>query len=96
MKVYLEGLMICERVDDDKALSVLDVEIAHACKLFRPSRVQDLQHARTTVHLDFLQKQKKGQKSSFYAFTHARLFSRVSLTFLVELFAIFSKNLHLV
>jgi hypothetical protein len=56
---YLEGLVVGEGVDDDKALAVLDVEVAHAGELLGAGRVQDLQHAGTAVHLDLLQKKGK-------------------------------------
>lgn len=48
----LEGLMARDGVDHDEALSILDVEIAHRCKLFRARRVQYLEDARTAVHFD--------------------------------------------
>ena len=50
----LEGLVVCETVDHDEALTILDVEIPHAGKLLCARGVEDLQHARTTVHLYFL------------------------------------------
>lgn len=50
----LEGLVVGEAVDDDEALPVLDVEVAHAGKLLRAGGVEDLQHARRVIHFDLL------------------------------------------
>lgn len=50
----LERLVVCYRINNDKALAVPDVEIPHRSKLLGPCSVEDLQHRRGTVHLDLL------------------------------------------
>ncbi|EZA47166.1 hypothetical protein X777_16631 [Ooceraea biroi] len=50
----LEGLVIRQAVDDDEALAVLDVEVAHRRELLGAGGVEDLEHARRIVHLDLL------------------------------------------
>lgn len=51
---YLERLLVDQTVDQDEALSVLDVQVSHGGELLRPRRVQDLQHGGRRVHLDLL------------------------------------------
>lgn len=50
----LERLVVGQTVHDHEALPVFDVEVAHTGELLGAGRVQDLEHARRTVHLDFL------------------------------------------
>ena len=51
----LEGLVVGEAVDDDEALPVLDVEVAHGGELLRSGSVENLQNARRRVYFDLLQ-----------------------------------------
>lgn len=50
----LEGLVIRQAVDDDEALAVLDIQVAHRRELLGAGGVEDLEHARRVVHLDLL------------------------------------------
>ena len=51
----LKCLVVCQAVDHNKSLTILDVQIPHACKLLCSCRVQNFQNTRTIVHLNFLQ-----------------------------------------
>ena len=50
--------MICEWVDDDKPLAVLDIKVPHTGELLGPSSIKDLQDTGTVIHLDLLQDKK--------------------------------------
>ena len=52
--LYLEGLVISETIDDDEALAVLDVEVAHAGKLLGAGCIEDLEDAGRVIDLDLL------------------------------------------
>lgn len=50
----LEALLVDQTVDQNEALTVLDVQIPHRRELLGASGVQDLQHRRGRIHLDLL------------------------------------------
>lgn len=46
--------MISETIDNNEALAVFDVEVAHTGELLRAGGVQDLENARRVINLDLL------------------------------------------
>ena len=49
----LKRLMISDTIANDKALTILDIQVSHGSKLFGSGRVQDLEDTWTVVDLDF-------------------------------------------
>lgn len=49
----LERRVISQRIDYDKSLAILYVQVPHRGELLGSSSIQDLEHARRIIHFDF-------------------------------------------